>query len=803
MLNKEKILRFLINVGTSGKYSGNEKFVINDYFIRYILMNCIVIFGGIILLLFTAANIKNKVYIDAVICGSMFIVSIITFILSRSKLPHTVPMYLCTLLYGVMSILLVWIGEAEGGFLFIYMFPLLSILQIGMLNGIIFSTVLIILVSLKMFIPELSNSAYNLNVSIRMFVGYILVLFVMVVIETTRKAKDKMIEEQNQRLQELKEEAEIANRTKSSFLAGMSHEIRTPMNAITGIAEMLLREDLSDKMRSYVLDIKHAGNNLISIINDILDISKIEAGKLEIINTNYFLSSMINDAINSIRARLAEKQLISFYTIIDETIPNSLIGDETRLRQICINILSNAVKYTEKGEIKFSITKEKINNNQIWLKIAASDTGKGIKPEDKEKLFGAFVQVDMKKNYGIEGTGLGLAITKKLCIAMGGDITVESEYGKGSTFTVIIPQVIYSHNPIGPLENAIKNIDVEIFEIKYTIPKARLLVVDDIPTNLKVAEGLLKPYRAIVDTCLNGRDSIEMIKQNNYDLVFMDHMMPETDGIETTEIIRAWEKEKSRRQIPIIALTANAITGMREMFIKKGFNDLLAKPIDIIKLNEILDRYINDEKKEQITTAGKPAGNEYANFNIPGVDIKKGIALTGGTMAQYRKVLSMFCKDAKERLVLLQSVPNTDTLRTFIIHVHSLKSASATLGAMEVSLYAAALEEAGKSGNMPFINEKLPVFVKHLTELVENIRDAINKTAPETSASFAPSLLFNLSTALEKQNASEINRILKELSQKPLDSKTTEVIEKINTDIIMAEYGNAIKTIKGFLNPTK
>jgi len=382
-------------------------------------------------------------------------------------------------------------------------------------------------------------------------------------------------------------EANEANKAKSDFLANMSHEIRTPMNAITGMAELALRENMSSSAREHVDTIKQAGMNLLSIINDILDFSKVEAGKLEINPVNYKLSSLVNDSVNIIRTKLMEKP-VQFFTNISGNIPDNLFGDEARLRQIILNLLSNAAKFTDKGHINMSISEDKREDNKIWLKVVISDTGHGIKPEEQEKLFSAFMQVDTKRNRGIEGTGLGLAITKQLCIAMGGDITLTSEYEKGSEFTVIIPMEIGSDKHV---YNA-KNID------QFTIPGVRLLVVDDIATNLKVVEGLLSPYGATVETCQSGIEAIALVKQREYDLVFMDHMMPVMDGIEATEIIRALEDEHCQT-MPIIALTANAVIGMREMFLEKGFNDFLAKPIDVSRLDEMINRWIPEGKREK------------------------------------------------------------------------------------------------------------------------------------------------------------------------------------------------------------
>jgi len=515
---------------------------------------------------------------------------------------------------------------------------------------------------------------------------------------------------------------------------------------------------------------------------------------------------------------------------------------------------------------------QKREAGQVWLRIMVTDTGKGIKPEDKAKLFGDFVQVDTKKNRGIEGTGLGLAITRRLCHLMGGEITVESEYGSGSSFTVVIPQGIAAPEPFAAVENA-ANKKVLVFErrityarsvcwslenmkvpytvvantddfvaalyhtewfyvfsgyglyekikpfmerpntaffrgkkpplalmvewgaeayipgvrfvslpvqslsiantlngkadqrdcfegsgnsgvIRFTIPGARLLVVDDIATNLRVVDGLLAPYRAAVDTCLSGAEAVELVKRNKYDLVFMDHMMPDMDGIETTVIIRELKGERFRT-MPIIALTANAVVGMREIFIKNGFNDFLAKPIDITKLDDVLDRWIPKEKKVERTEetrdiqesaasgdvdekgqGGESPKNESGNnaggkkkqmqsLIIPGVNTISGVTMTGGTQAAYREVLGLFCKDVEERMPLLRQTPNEDNLPALVMHIHSLKSASASIGAQEVATQAAGLEAVGKAGDVGFIRQILPEFAEQLTELVKKIAAAL------------------------------------------------------------------------------
>jgi signal transduction histidine kinase/ligand-binding sensor domain-containing protein/CheY-like chemotaxis protein len=398
-------------------------------------------------------------------------------------------------------------------------------------------------------------------------------------------------------------QAERANKSKSNFLARMSHEIRTPMNAVIGMSELAEREYGKPEGLRYIAEIKAAGKNLLSIINDILDFSKIEAGSLELVTAPYELASLLNDALNIIRIYLDDKP-IEFITDIAPGIPARVTGDETRVRQVLLNVLSNATKYTHKGFVKLSASWEQAGEHRVKLIFSVADSGVGIKAEDINKLFGDFVRLDQKRNTGIEGTGIGLAITRSLCLAMDGDISVSSEYGKGSVFTVTLMQMCSDFTPMGEIAG-IARARAENAAVRFIAPSARLLIMDDNAANLKVAEGLLAPYRSRSDTCVSGAEAIRLARANRYDIVFMDHMMPEMDGMEAAAAIRALDGEYFKT-VPIVALTANAVAGMRETFLQNGFSDYLTKPIEIAKLNEMMGKWIPHEKQEKAEAVPEP-----------------------------------------------------------------------------------------------------------------------------------------------------------------------------------------------------
>ena len=400
------------------------------------------------------------------------------------------------------------------------------------------------------------------------------------------------LEKQKALAEENRQAAVRANQAKGDFLANMSHEIRTPMNAIIGMNEMVMREEISPKAAQYSKDIYNAGQTLLAIINDILDFSKIESGKMEIVPVTYELGSLLNDVLNMVTKKVKDKGL-KLVTDISPDIPHQLFGDEIRIRQIILNLVNNAVKYTEKGTVTLKVECRKQQEKTIDLRVSVIDTGIGIRSEDLDKLFNSFQRVDMSANRKIEGTGLGLAITKQLVEQMDGYIRVESTYGQGSEFSVSFPQTVMDDAPIGDFTSRTANLytDQKNEEIRFTAPEARILIVDDNKVNLTVAKGLIKETKVQVDTVLSGEEALDKVKTNRYHIILLDHMMPVMDGMETLKRMREQEENASRDAV-VIALTANAISGSREQYISAGFEDYLSKPINASRYKEMIRKYL-------------------------------------------------------------------------------------------------------------------------------------------------------------------------------------------------------------------
>lgn len=543
------------------------------------------------------------------------------------------------------------------------------------------------------------------------------------------------------------EEVVRANEAKSQFLANMSHEIRTPINGILGMDSVLLKECHDENLREYAKNIQSAGQSLLSIINDILDISKIESGKMEILTIRYQLFSVLNDCYNLTKIKLQNKP-VSFIMQINEKLPSWLYGDEVRIRQIINNFLSNAVKYTKEGNITFELDFEEKTDEQILLVITVRDTGIGIKEEDLGKLFESFTRIEEKRNRNIEGTGLGLNLTKNLVNLMGGEVFAESTYGKGSCFTAKIPQKIADAKPMGDFgkryQQYLSTSDDD--KLSFLAPDAKILVVDDVTMNLKVVEGLLKATKIQIDTAVSGSECLECVKTTPYQMIFLDHMMPEMDGLETLEHMKNLA-DNPNAQTPVIMLTANAIVGAKEEYIEAGFTDYLTKPIRETELLEMILKYLPEElvcenggqgieksqdaqDMEQPEVGGEGAEPLQRLEQLEGLDVKTGLTYCMNEEDFYIEMLQEFLQaDKASQLKHFLAEEDWDNYRTT---VHALKSTSLTIGAAHLSGEAKALEMAAKEGNMDYIRSHHDGVMDEYKELTDHLKEILENGA-ETS----------------------------------------------------------------------
>jgi signal transduction histidine kinase/CheY-like chemotaxis protein len=682
------------------------------------------------------------------------------------------------------------------------------------------------------------------------------------------------------------------NKSKSTFLARMSHELRTPMNAIIGMSELALREDGASAMAEYVASIRQAGHNLLSIINDILDFSKIESGNLPITPTPYRLASLLNDVVNVVRVRLLEKPIL-FSVRVDGGIRGNLIGDEVRIRQALLNVLSNAVKYTHEGYIELAVDGEDLGDGEMLMTFKIADSGIGIKEENLENLFGEFVKLDAERSRSVEGTGLGLTIARRLCQAMGGDVTVESVYGKGSVFTVELVQKFADDEPLAVVENpgekrvllydarpfyassvlatlrqlgvrveqalepeefftklksdefqfvfASPRIMAQVAELakslnlearlvlladlgeissfqdistltmptyavpianalngaaaadkktgaarRFIAPEARVLVVDDNLINLKIAEGFLMPYRMRVELCESGAEALALAKANRYDLIFMDHMMPDMDGVETTIRLRAM---KECRNVPIVALTANAMPGMREMFLAKGMNDFLPKPVDPAMLDRVLSQWIPKNKqteppKEQVTLL---TANAPTLPHVEDVDVATAIKRLGGNAEAYLQVVRSYVTHTPA--VLDQLRP--DSPREYEIAVHGIKGSSRSICANVIGDMAEELESAARAGDSDTIWAKNDAFIRAVEKVLANLTVLLDSALEgrEKKLASAPdeTLLSVVFQACRSYDVNAMEQAISEMEQYAYESKA-ELVAWLRERLEALEY---------------
>jgi signal transduction histidine kinase/CheY-like chemotaxis protein len=599
----------------------------------------------------------------------------------------------------------------------------------------------------------------------------------------------QQIQEQNRRLEELKEVALNASEAKSQFLANMSHEMRTPLNAIIGLSELMLDSGgLPVTQEENLEKVYTSGMTLLGLVNDLLDISKIESGKFDLVPAEYDLPSLINDTINLNIIRIGSKP-ISFKLLIDETLPGKLYGDELRIKQIFNNLLSNAFKYTRKGSVIWRIACQE-EAGAVWLTTSVKDSGIGIKTEDREKLFAGYNRLDSRKNRDLEGTGLGLVITKQMVELMGGDISVESEYGKGSTFTVRIRQQTIGAPSIGPAvaENLMdfryaaqkRSRNAALTRIK--LPSARVLVVDDVPINLDVAKGLLQPYGMKIDCLQGGGESVEAIKRGEprYDAIFMDHMMPGMDGIEAVRAIREEIGTEYAKNVPIIVLTANALAGNEEMFLQAGFNDFLSKPIDIFRLDAVIRRWVRDtiRKNEADEAALHPETAALhpeiaalvSSWRIEGLNIPKALNRFGGLEEALINSYRSYTAHVHSLLDAIRLIPpagDQEQRERYEVAVHGLKGACYGICADEAGKRAEALEHAAQRGDLDFIALHTGELIAEVEALSAALSVQLENGNMQKPGKDAPNadLLQKLKEAARFYDMDEIDRIMLELER--------------------------------------
>lgn len=719
-------------------------------------------------------------------------------------------------------------------------------------------------------------------------------------------------------------EIEKATKMKSDFLANMSHEIRTPMNAVIGLADLALREEMPHAVREYIHQIKASSKNLLVIINDILDFSKIESGKMDIVEVEYEPLSVIHDLTSIINSRIGDKD-IEFTMDISPDMPKKIYGDNVRIHQIILNVLTNAVKFTNQGEVHFKMAFEKRSDDTVMMKAVIRDTGIGIKEQDKHKLFNSFQQVDSKRNRNIEGTGLGLAISQQLLGLMGGNITFESEYNKGTTFYFEVPQKVVDPSPImPPLKRSLKaaillgntyvkvqlvtdltrigvecidcsdissfnDLQVDYFIVgktfftrivqnlvmkhpdiqclvivpydsidavnipnvrviskpvyslslynamgihdivlgcstaenesfAFTAPDAQILIVDDNSVNLTVASGLLKPLKMKIDTAQSAADAIEKIHHVKYDLIFMDHMMPEVDGIEATHIIR--RLLPSYTDVPIIALTANAVGGAREMFIREGMNDFVAKPIDLKDALSKLRKWLPAEKIVPIDDDGEtlstdqPISDDKTRSAISVLDIKElnveGALSLLGSENLFWIVLTEYYNSIEKKAKIILEHKAAEHWRNYTVEVHALKSSSRQVGADHIADVAAEMEKAGNEGNISLINEKTDGLIEEYLQLHETLKKYFTDVSDDEirTAEFEDivSMLDQMHEALDNFDTLQIDEVIDEMSKFQYLDKNAEFFEHLksaaaDSDIdeclnIVEEWGKALTALE-------
>jgi signal transduction histidine kinase/DNA-binding NarL/FixJ family response regulator len=603
------------------------------------------------------------------------------------------------------------------------------------------------------------------------------------------------------KISDAKKKSDLRTRQKSNFLATVSHEIRTPLNAILGITEIQLQNNaLLTDTRVAFSKIYNSGDLLLSIINDILDLSKIEAGKLELTPAKYDVASLINDVIQLNIVRYESKS-IEFKLNVDENIPVILVGDELRIKQILNNLLSNAFKYTDRGEVNLDITAECVGRGggvHVTLIFNVSDTGRGMNANQLKKLFDEYTRFDLEANRTTEGTGLGMTITRNLINLMYGRISVKSAVGQGTSINVRLPQKTDGVGISGVIGHETAQ-NLKKFKLGYLnqarkalikhepMPYGRILIVDDVETNLFVAKGLMAPYGLKIDTAVSGFEAIDKIKDGNvYDVIFMDHMMPKMDGIETTKLLRGMEYLQ-----PVVALTANALAGQAEIFLNSGFDGFISKPIDIRQLNSLLNKFIRDKQSSEVIEA---AHREKA-------ENEKTVETVGTQLAE------IFCRDAVKAAAIIEDAHRKNFItesdvQMFIINVHAMKSALANIGETELSGSAKNLEQAGRDKNISVIISETPSFLESLRNVIEKIKpkaDEITSDSSEEDMAYLREKLIIIKDSCGIYDKKTAKNVLSELREKTWTADVKNLLDTIAEHLLHSEFDEAAVVMNDYL----
>lgn len=634
---------------------------------------------------------------------------------------------------------------------------------------------------------EIPVAVYQIMIPDSLITCVGIVLFITGIYMTTENP-DAVLAEQ---LEKEKRRADSANAAKTNFLANMSHEIRTPINAVLGMNELIMRESKEADIKKYALNVDRAAKSLLSIINDILDITKIEAGKLKVISAEYSVESVLRDVITMISFKANVKDL-AFKVQVDENIPAMLMGDDIRLRQILVNLLNNAVKYTQKGSVTLKVTMLPVEGDKARIRFLVKDTGIGIKEEDMEKLCAPFERIEEKRNRNIEGTGLGMSITKQLLELLNSRLEINSVYGEGSEFAFELCQEIVDSTPIGPMEET-KLEEASEYRQSFEAPEAGILVVDDNELNRKVFAGLLKATRVQIDEACGGRECLSKVQEKKYDIIFLDHMMPDMDGMETLHAMKELGEFPSK-EAPVVILTANAIVGAREKYLEEGFDAFLAKPIDYKKLEALVAELLDESLVQVVSVPGDYRAESVENSELPSIEgldwnyAGQHFQDTESMLETVRFFADSLEFEAQTLFVLSTDIATEEGRKAYCTKVHSMKNSAATIGIIPLAGMAKVLEDAARGGEVEVLQSVTPVFLStwrsygdKLAAVVKS--NAVTKNAKEHKEEI-DSLLVQVRTAAEDMDIDALDLLWKQLAEFECEGELAEFMDRIHKAIV-------------------